>query len=273
PDPEAAINAVVAAVRSGRITPKRLNESVMRLLQAKARLGLASKRLVDLNRIHEVVSAPESVSLAQQISDKSVTLVKNDGALVPLRTPASTAFVILAESRTGVEGQAFALELRRRAANAIVIQVDQTMSDADLDAAVQHASQASQYVIAAFASVAAYRGNVALGGGLPQLVQKLVATRKPVAFVSLGNPYLLRAFPDVNAYLTTYSSVPDSEVSVVKALFGEIPIAGKLPVTIPGLAKYGDGIEVDRQASGPATVGSLSPDQLTKPSVSTPAHR
>ena len=116
------------------------------------------------------------------------------------------------------------------------------MSDADLQAAVQRAGEASQYVVVAFASVAAYRGSVALGGGFPQMVQNLVATKKPVALIAMGNPYLLRNFPDVAAYMTTYSTVPPSEVSAVRALFGEIPIAGKLPVTIPGFAQYGDGI-------------------------------
>jgi beta-N-acetylhexosaminidase len=104
-------------------------------------------------------------------------------------------------------------------------------------------------VVAAFASVAAYRGTAALGGEFPQLVQNLVATKKPVILLALGNPYLLRNFPDVAAYMTTYSSVPPSEVSAVKALFGEIAIGGKLPVTIPGFAKYGDGISIPAAAS------------------------
>ena len=242
PDPEAAINAVVAAVHSGRIKQKRLDESVMRVLAAKSRVGLGVKKLVDIDDIHDVVSLPESTAIAQQISDKSVTLVKNDGAPVPLQAPATTAFFVLGESRTGVEGQAFAAEMKKRTAAALIIQLDPTGSAADLQAALQQASQASHYVVAAFASVAAYRGNVALAGGFPQLIQSLIATGKPVTLVALGNPYLLRTFPGVAAYMTTYSSVPDSEISVVKALYGEIGITGKLPVTIPGLAKYGDGI-------------------------------
>jgi beta-N-acetylhexosaminidase len=83
---------------------------------------------------------------------------------------------------------------------------------------------------------------VALGGGFPMMLQKLIDTKKPVALVALGNPYLLRSFPDVAAYMTTYSTVPPSEISAVKALFGETAIGGKLPVTIPGFAQYGDGI-------------------------------
>ncbi|HKD06713.1 MAG TPA: glycoside hydrolase family 3 N-terminal domain-containing protein [Bryobacteraceae bacterium] len=242
-DPEAAINAVVAAVRSGRIKQKRLDESVMKILQAKVRVGLGTKKLVDVDDIHDVVNSPESAAAAQEISDKSVTLVKNEGGFVPLKNTDSTAFYLLAESRTGTEGQALAAELKKRAPNALVIPVDPTMSDADLDAAAQRGAQASRYVVAAFASVAAYKGNV-LAGGYPQLMQNLLTTKKPVALIALGNPYLLRAFPDSAAYLTTYSSVPVSEISIAKALFGEIAISGRLPVTIPGLAKYGDGIAV-----------------------------
>ena len=65
-----------------------------------------------------------------------------------------------------------------------------------------------------------------------------------VAIVAMGNPYLLSAFPKTAAYLATFSSTPPSEVSAVKALFGEIPIGGHMPVTIPGFAKLGDGIQL-----------------------------
>jgi beta-N-acetylhexosaminidase len=208
-------------------------------------VGLASKRLVDIDDIQSVVNAPESNAVAQLFCDRSVTLVRNENGMVPLKSaPRNTAFFLLAESRSSVEGQAFAAELKKHAAGATVIQVDSSMSATDLDAAAERAAQASQYVVAAFASVAAYRGTAALGGEFPRLVQNLVATKKPVALVALGNPYLLRNFPDVAAYMTTYSSVPPSEISVVKALFGEIAIGGKLPVSIPGFAKYGDGISI-----------------------------
>jgi beta-N-acetylhexosaminidase len=258
-DAEAAIDGVAAAVKSGHIKPARIDESVMRILTAKAHVGLATKRLVDLEEIHSVVNSTESNAAAQQISDRSVTLVRNTGDVVPLKAPATTAFFILAEGRTSLEGDAFGAEIRKRSAAANVILVDPTMSDADLNAAVQRASSATQYVVAAFASVAAYRGSVALGGGFPALVQNLVATKKPVALIALGNPYLLRSFPDVAAYMTTYSTVPPSEVSAVKALFGEIAIGGKLPVTIPGLAQYGDGIAVP--ASHPVSAAASPPAQ------------
>jgi beta-N-acetylhexosaminidase len=106
-------------------------------------------------------------------------------------------------------------------------------------------------VVAAFVSVAGGRGNVGLSPGFSKLIDTLVASGKPVTLVALGNPYLLRSFPKVAAYLATYSTVPPSEVAAVKALFGEIPIRGRLPITIPDVAKYGDGIQLPASAAPP----------------------
>ena len=242
PDAEAAINAVAAAVRSGQISQKRIDESVMRVLTAKVHVGLATSKLVDLEAVHSVVNSMESNAVAQLIADRSVTLVRNENNFVPLKPSGNTAFFILTEGSTSVEGQAFALEVRKRSVMANITILDSRMPEAELQTALERSTDATQYVVVAFASVAAYRGSVALGGGFPQLVQNLMVTKKPVALVAMGNPYLLRNFPDVAAYMTTYSTVPPSEIAAAKALFGEIPIGGKLPVTIPGFAQYGDGI-------------------------------
>ena len=74
-----------------------------------------------------------------------------------------------------------------------------------------------------------------------------------ISVLSLGNPYLVRSFADVKAYATTFSTAATSETAAVKAMFGEIPITGHLPITIPGIAKYGDGIQTaaTRQALPP----------------------
>jgi beta-N-acetylhexosaminidase len=244
PDGEAAIDAVAAAVRNGQISQGRIDESVMRILTAKAHVGLAAKKLVNLEAVHSVVNSPESNAVAQQICDRSVTLVRNENQFLPLQPSGDTAFFVLTEGSSQIEGQAFALEVRKRAVAASVVILDSKMSDVDLQSAVDRTTSASRYVVAAFASVAAYRGSVALGGGFPQLIENLIATKKPVALIAMGNPYLLRNFPEVAAYMTTYSTVPPSEISAAKALFGEIPINGKLPVSIPGFAQYGDGISV-----------------------------
>jgi beta-N-acetylhexosaminidase len=246
PDAEAAIRAVVAAVRSGRLATKRIDQSVAKVLEAKQSVGLDRSKLVDLETIADVINSPEAAVRAQEISDRAVTLVKNENSIVPLRSPGETAFVILAESRYSSEGQILSQELAKRAAGGKIIALDPAMPDSEIDAAAQSASANKEIAVLAFASVGAYRG-MALPGNFPKLVDTLVATGRPLTLVSLGSPYLVRSFPRAGAFLTTYSPVPTAEITAVKALFGEIDINGRLPVTIPGIAAPGFGISVSHR--------------------------
>jgi beta-N-acetylhexosaminidase len=242
PDVHAAIEAVVAAVNNGTISRARIRQSVMRILEAKAKVGLGVTSLVNLEAINDEINSPDSIAQAQAIADKSVTLVKNDNALVPLREPANACFWSLAESRTSVEGMAMAAELRKRVPGVRMVMLDTTSSEDDIRKAEEASATCDTNVVAAFLAVAAYRGNTALAGNFPALVTRLLSSKKPMVLMAMGNPYLMRNYPEVSAYLTTYSTVPPSEIAALKALLGEIPINGKLPVTIPNFAKLGDGI-------------------------------
>jgi hypothetical protein len=97
---------------------------VARLLAAKERMGLDRRATVDLEAIGDQIDMPEDQERAQDIADRAVTLVKNEGNLVPLRAPAKTCFLTLAESHYSNEGLEFAQEVRRREKNATVIQLD-----------------------------------------------------------------------------------------------------------------------------------------------------
>jgi beta-N-acetylhexosaminidase len=241
-DPIAAIDAVEAAVKSGRLSQARIERSTLRLLRAKADVGLAKSKLVDLKQIPKRVNTPESRAAAQRIADRSVTLVRNEGGLIPLRGDEETIFYTLVESPSSTEGEAFLAGVRARLPRAQVIRADSTMSEATLNGLVLRGAAARSYVVAAFASVAPKRGAAALSGFLPKLVDELIATRKPVALLALGNPYMVRNFSGVAAWLALFSTVPPSETAAAKAIFGDIPVNGKLPVSIPGFAKAGDGI-------------------------------
>ena len=242
--PEATINGVAAAVRSGRISQKRLDESVTRVLSAKMRLGLLRGKTIDLHGIADVVDAPEDEEQAQSVADQAVTLVKDDKDMLPLRKADSACLFALAENRYGRQGWRLMEEAQKRAPKMAVTLLDPRMSKADLDQAAESAAGCGQIIVAAFVSVSAYRGSVALAGNYPDFLNGLLGGNVPVTLISLGNPYLARTFPNAAAYLTTFSSTQTSETAVVKSLFGEIPITGHLPVAIPGFAKYGDGIQL-----------------------------
>ena len=265
-DPDAVVRAVVAAVQRGRLTRKRIQESVVKMLSAKERLGLDKKRLVDLEAIGDVVDSPEANQKAQQIADRAVTLVRNGGSMIPLAAPDRACYVVMPESPSSTGGQVFAGEVRRRVPKASVTVWDPAFSRAALVEGIVKLAACESYVVAAFTSVAAYRGIGSAvggmpGGELPYALEALIASGKPVALIALGSPYVLRNFPRVPAYLATFSNVPPCEVAAVRALFGEIDIGGHLPVSIPGQANYGDGIQVRATRALPAPPPTSGPSQ------------
>ena len=102
-----------------------------------------------------------------------------------------------------------------------------------------------------FVTVGAYKGTVALREPYMDLVKTLVATKTPVAVIAFGSPYVIRSLPGIAAYMATFSTTTTSEEAVARALFGEIPITGHLPVSIPGVAKLGEGIQLAATRQGP----------------------
>ncbi|HEX3742927.1 MAG TPA: glycoside hydrolase family 3 protein [Bryobacteraceae bacterium] len=243
-DADVAIHAVLAAVQSGRLTRQRIQASVAKLLSAKERLGLDRRRAVDVESIGDVIDDPAVNEKAQEIADRAVTLVRNSGGMLPLAAPEHVCFVTMAESRFSTDGVAFAQEVRKRAPKAALIALDGTMTRDQVDDSVARLTECAQYAIAAFAPVNAGAGAVGMSSELSRAIEGMIATGKPVALAALGNPYLLRAYPKVAAYLATFSTVVPSEIAAVKALWGEVAIRGHLPVTIPGEARYGEGIQL-----------------------------
>lgn len=243
-DPDTAIRGVVEAVRKGRLTEKRIAESVARILAAKQRVGLNRARLVDVEAIADAIDTPDAAARAQQVADRAVTLVRNERAQIPVRAGDGAGFLILTENRYSIQGQALAEEIARRARDAKVVTLDPLLSEAAVEDALGALAGCPHLVVLAFTQANAYRDGAVLPAGYPKRLESLIAGGRPVALVSLGNPYLIRSFPGVAAYLATYSPVVPAEIAAIKALFGQIAIGGRLPVTIPGIAKYGEGISV-----------------------------
>jgi beta-N-acetylhexosaminidase len=242
PDPEAAVSAIVRAVQSGRLSRQRIRASALRVLAAKARVGLHRSKLVDLDEIVERLDSPESAAAAQLAAERAVTLVKNESSTVPVREPENACLFVLSENRYGQQGRAMMAEARRLAPKMPAVLLDPLVPATEIAENLERQKGCAKPVVAAFVSVGAYRGNVALAGNFTPLLERLIASGKPVTLVALGSPYLLRTFPKVSAYLATFSTAAPSVSAAVRAVLGESAITGKLPVSIPGIAQPGDGI-------------------------------
>ena len=267
PDLDAADRAMIAAVRSGEISQSRLDESVLKILKTKASLGLHKAKLVDISALDRTVGSPEHIAVGQQIADAGITLVRQNGAVLPLKKtgtiPAGLPYQSGVEVRNRLVVIVFSDDVRLEAGRMLERQIKFRVPDAnviytDPDLAMMMASnivaavqQSEKVVVAVYAAPTAgkvvqtntgARNSVSLPEPSTDLLRRILkAGGQKTVVLAMGNPYLAKDFLEVQNYLCTFSAAPVSEVSAAKALFGEMAIQGRLPVTIPGIAARGAG--------------------------------
>lgn len=273
PDLDAAYRAVLAAVRNGEISQTRLDESVSKVLKTKAELGLEKARLVDISTLDETVGTPEHIADGQRMADDAVTLVRQNGSVLPLKKVETSTnklpyqggeevrnnlvVVTISDDVRLQAGHVFERQIKSRVPDANVIYTDDELAPFMTTNILSAVKQAGKVVVAVYASPSAGRvvktaTGIRASASLPEessnLLQQIIeaAARKTIV-LAIGNPYLAKDFPEVQNYLCTFSAAPVSEGSAAKALFEEIEIHGHLPVTIPGIAPRGTGIEVAPQ--------------------------
>jgi beta-N-acetylhexosaminidase len=248
PHTDIAFNGIKAAVQGGRITEARLDDSVRRILQAKARLGLDHYKPVDVNRLSTIVGSKAHRDLAQQISDSAVTLVRDDKKVLPLTASPDkrVLHINLLDSRAGwregAVGRVAAAEMLTRFPKTITIQLDDGSTRNELEMARRMADLVDAVVVTAFIRVAAYKGSIDLTAEQLRFLRDLSASPKPFVFALFGSPYVLQHIPELPSYILTYDTNPGSELSAIKAIAGEIPFQGKLPISLPGFYPVGHGL-------------------------------
>ncbi len=287
-DLEASYRALLAAVQSNEIPLSQLDASVLKILKAKASAGLHRSRFVDLAALPGIIGKPENLALGQQIADDAVTLVRDNAKVLPLKRTGTVSpplpyqrveevrnhlvVVIFSEDVRTDSGRTLERQIRSRVPDSNVIYVDPRISTAMSPEILQAVDQADA-VIAPIYVVPTAGKAIAGGNGLTNSVALpdasagllhgiLDRAAAKTVVLAMGDPYLAQDFPAVQNYLCAFSNSSVSEVSAVKALFGEIPIRGHLPVSIPEIARRGFGIErVAQPAPGgaphanPKTIG------------------
>ncbi|WP_238154808.1 glycoside hydrolase family 3 N-terminal domain-containing protein [Kribbella soli] len=224
-DPGLAYNSVLDAVRGGRISEARVDESVTRILALKYEGGLVDRPYVDLSRIAKIVGTPANYAEAQRIADRSTTLLRNDADLLPL-SPAPRKIVVTGYSPTNL-----ATALQNRGATTAVKDTGTTPTDAKIADALAASAAADLTIVL---TNKAWDTEVTDKLAKQQkLVNGLLATGRPVIVVPVRDPYDVAYFDAPSTTLVTYGSTVVSMEALAKVLYGEIAPTGKLPVEIP----------------------------------------
>jgi beta-N-acetylhexosaminidase len=246
PDPDVVQQALLEAVRQHEISEERVDQSVEKILRAKAWLGLHKSRSVSLNSVSRIINNPEFRLEAQALADASVTLICNSGNLLPLDVRRiRSALAVLVLGRDEKEDTAtLEQELRRRLEGVTIEKISVASTQEDLSAVFQRAKSSEVIICAVFARLLTGTGKVSLPQRMVDWVQKFKDLEKPMPIIALGSPYVIEQLPCSSSCLCTFSNADVSQIAAIKALFGEIPISGKLPVTLPGIASRDSGIEL-----------------------------
>ena len=258
-DLDASYRAMLEAVRTGEISQSRLDESVLKILRAKDSLGLSRNRFVDTSAIPWRVGLPQNVAVGQRISDDSITLGRDNHKLLPLTARAAMKphqrarpawhkllVTILCDSVRAEDGRVLEREIRARRPDANILYVDPNVAWQKSNEVMQAVEQA-QAVVAAVYIVPSAARSIRIGrkskhpASLPDstsaLLGKILAKAgERTVVLAMGSPYLTDDFPAIQNFICTFSNATVSEVSAAKALFGEIPIHGHMPVNLANVS-------------------------------------
>jgi len=246
PDLPGVVAALMGAVREGTIPESRINESVRRILELKARLRLPKNRYVDINLLPQKIASRQHLAQAAKTFEKSVTLVKNDRDVIPisLDIPGKKTAVLSLSSDADdyLAGRTFIRELQKRKPGLSAFYADAFTGQEFIKVARAKALEADLVVIALFSSLRSGKGSVDLIPSHIDLVRELSWAKKKTLVVSFGSPYFLRHFPEVDGYLCLYRNSSQAQEVAARAVCGEIDAEGRLPVSIPGLYPAGHGL-------------------------------
>ncbi|WP_445524456.1 glycoside hydrolase family 3 protein [Streptomyces cyslabdanicus] len=230
PSLDVAWNAVLDAVRAGELTEARLDESIFRVLRLKAKLGLLDDPYVSQSNVDRVVGVESHLAAADRVAERTTTLLANEGRLLPLSRRSHRKILVVGadpaspSGTTGPPTGVLAAALTELGFQATALSTGTDPSAATVDQAVAAAQDADAVVVGTY--------NVTAGSSQKTLVERLVATGRPVVAVAIRNPYDIAHLPTAPAHLAAYSWTDVELRAAARVIAGQVRPRGKLPVPV-----------------------------------------
>ncbi|MEP6691372.1 MAG: glycoside hydrolase family 3 N-terminal domain-containing protein [Gemmatimonadaceae bacterium] len=250
-DIRGCIDAVVAGVVEGRFSEQRIDQSVHRLFEMKARLGLDRRRFVDLDSVRALVGDTAHAGLARLIAERSITIVKDSLRQLPLsQLPRASRLLSIGYSQRAelYANGALDAELRR----AFPVTRSQWINSDDpatnYPRLLAMADSADIVIVASYLGHSSTMASIGAPKAFSDFVNDLVQRGRHPIVVAMGNPYFLQQVPATAAYVVGWMGFPVSQTAMGRALVGAAPVTGRLPIRIPPFAAIGAG---ESRASSP----------------------
>jgi beta-glucosidase-like glycosyl hydrolase/CubicO group peptidase (beta-lactamase class C family) len=265
PDELTAIHEIEQAVQSGDITEKRIDKSVRKLLQWKKQKDLFEDNQIDIDSLNKKINRRDHQLIADEISRKSLTLLKNDDNILPIRASKfeNIMVVSVSDGSSGNAGSSFVSRMRSFHPNITSHVLDQRTSKEDRKKIKNDAKEADLIVIGSFVYVRTGE-EVQMRKEDLSFIRE-ISREKPSALIAFGNPYIVQDLPDTEVQLMAWSAHSSQVRNTVPALFGGSEISGRLPINIPGMYSIDDGLHLPQTTirHDEPEVAGLSPDSLS----------
>src|ERR1043165_3645417 len=238
-DPDAGLRGVRDAVKKGRLTEARIEQSARKVLAAKYDLGLAQQRITPLDQIDQEVAGKRANDLADDIAQDAITLVRNDAKLLPLNlSPTSRIFnlAITNGDDRAVIAQPFTGAMSRGGIKMETVVLDDRSSDAEGAKTIDKAARAEVVIVSMYGRVRTGQArSVALPDPGAKALNELISRNAKLVGISFGNPYILMGFPKLPTYIVAYGDMPSLQEESAQTLLGRTEFKGRLPISLPGL--------------------------------------
>ncbi|WP_328888940.1 glycoside hydrolase family 3 protein [Streptomyces sp. NBC_00316] len=230
PDLDVSWNGLLNAVKSGEISEARLEESILRILRLKTKLGLFDDPFVTHRGVDRVVGTRSHLAAADRIAENTTTLLTNDRAVLPLsRRSHKNLLVVGADpaspsGTTGPPTTTLATAFGELGHTATALSTGTAPTQAKIAEAVAAAQGKDAVVVGTY--------NVSATNSQRTLVGALVATGVPVITVAIRNPYDIAQLPAHAASLATYSWTDVELRAAARVIAGHAEPGGRLPVPV-----------------------------------------
>ena len=230
PSIDTAFNAVLKAVQDGELTEARLDESILRILRLKTKLGLFKQPYADRSAVDRVVGTKSHLATADRMAERTTTLLVNEGATLPLDRRRERRLLVVGadpDSPSGTTGPptgVLAAAFTELGFAATALSTGTAPSAASIDQAVAAAQDADAVVVGTY--------NVTANSSQRTLVERLLATGRPVVAVAVRNPYDVAQLPGVRACVATYCWTDVELRAAARVIAGRAAPRGRLPVPV-----------------------------------------
>lgn len=243
PNPRAVHGAVMRAVERGDLSAERLDDAVLKVLTAKAKLGLLDYEAgAPLAGLPGRFASTGDVRRAQQVADAAITLLRDRLNLLPLdgRRWNSAVVVGVSDNDRAASTGALVQTLRDSLANVASFSIDGRTRGDEVAGIVAAAARARVVILAVHVRIQS-NGRISLPARQAGYAATLAKLNVPTILVSLGSPYAVAGFPQASTVLAAYGSSEVLQRAVGRAIVGATAVGGRLPVSVPGLYPVGFG--------------------------------